>query len=183
MNLQNSEILYGVSGSISAYKSPLLLREFVKKGANVNTLITESAKKFVTKLTLQNLSKNHVIDDMFDESFQFEGSWHIKLAHDADLFIVAPASATTIGKIANGICDNALTAIAVALPENVHKLVCPAMDSTMWLNSAVQRNISLLKNYGFTVIEPEKGELASGIIGKGRLPEISNIINFIEKEL
>jgi len=183
MKLNNKEIILGVSGSISAYKAPLLLREFIKKGANVNTIITESAKNFVTKLTLQNLSKNDVIDDMFDENAQFEGSWHIKLAHKADLFIIAPASATTLGKIANGISDNALTALAIALPDRVNKVLCPAMDSTMWDNKAVQRNIKQLEKDGFNIVEPEEGELASGIISKGRLPEINNIVEYLENNI
>lgn len=183
MILKNKNIVLGVCGSISAYKSPLLLRELIKEGANVNVIMTESAKEFVAPKVLSNLSRNPVIIDMFDDSNQSDGSWHISLAHKSDLMIIAPSSATTLGKLANGICDNALIALAIAMPKNVPILIAPAMDTTMWESNAVQRNIEILKRDGFYIIEPEIGELASGIFGKGRLPETTTLLDEIKNIL
>lgn len=183
MSLNGKNIVLGVCGSISAYKSPMLLRELVKKGANVNVVITESAKEFVSHKVLSNLSRNSVICNMFDESNQNDGSWHISLAHKTDLMIIAPCSATSLGKLANGICDNALIALTIALPHNIPILIAPAMDTTMWESKAVQRNVEILISYGYNIIQPEIGELASGIIGKGRLPEIETLVFNIEESI
>jgi len=175
MELLNKNIILGITGSISAYKTPLLLRELVKSGANVNVVITESAKKYVTIDLLSNLSKNHVVTEMFDKSLQTDGAWHIHLAHKANLLIIAPCSASTMAKLANGICDNALSLVAMALPKECPILIAPAMDSTMYENPATKRNISLLKSYNYKIIPPESGELSSGLNGIGRLPEIDKL--------
>jgi phosphopantothenoylcysteine decarboxylase/phosphopantothenate--cysteine ligase len=181
--LKNKKILLGVCGSIAAYKSPLLVRELVKQGALVNVIMTPSAKEFVSPLVLKNLSRSDVAIDMFGDSEQSGGAWHIELAHWCDLMIIAPASATTLGKLANGIADNALSAVSLALPREIPFLVSPAMDSTMWLHPATQRNISLIASYGSIIIQPEEGELSSGIIGPGRMPEIGTLVNKISAKL
>lgn len=181
--MKNKNIILGITGSISAYKTPFLIRELIKVGIEVNPVITANGKLFVSKLVLDNLSRNLTIDDMFDDKFQSSGSWHIELAHKCDMLVIAPCSANTLAKIANGFCDNALTTLCTAIPENIPKLIAPAMDSDMWANNAIQRNISQLENDGYIILEPEFGELASGIIGKGRLPEVVNLIEKIQEYL
>lgn len=183
MNLKDKNIVLGVCGSIAAYKSPLILRELVKAGANVNCVITQSSKEFITEGTLANLSKNPVISDLYDYRLSESGAWHVHLAHKADLVLIAPTSATTIGKLAHGICDNALLTLVLALPKNVPVVLSPAMDYTMWENSIVQENIEKLKSHGYIIIDPEEGELSSGLIGKGRLPEIPVIIDKVNSVL
>lgn len=120
---------------------------------------------------------------MFDDKFQDSGSWHIDKAQKCDLFIIAPCSANTLAKIANGFCDNALTTLTTAIPKGIPKLIAPAMDSDMWENKAIQRNVAQLKEDGYIVLDPEYGELASGIIGQGRLPEVLNLIESIKGHL
>jgi phosphopantothenoylcysteine decarboxylase/phosphopantothenate--cysteine ligase len=181
--LKNRKILLGISGSIAAYKSPLLVRELVKQGALVNCIMTPSAREFVSPLVLKNLTRSDVAIDMFGDSEQSGGAWHIDLAHWCDLMIIAPASASTLGKIANGICDNALIAVSLALPRGIPFMVSPAMDSTMWLHPATQRNVGLIDSYGGIIIPPEEGELSSGIIGPGRMPEIGTLVNKINARL
>jgi len=181
--LNNKTILLGVTGSIAAYKSPLLVRELIKLGANVKIVMTESAKEFVSELILSNLSRNDVISDMFDKKVQTYGAWHIKYAHECDLMIIAPCSVNTLSKIAHSICDNSLVTLAIALEPTIPLLIAPAMDTTMWLNPATQRNIDLLKLDGAIIIPPENGELSSGLIGPGRLPEINVLVEEIIKAL
>lgn len=181
--MKNKNIILGITGSISAYKTPFLIRELIREDADVHPVITANGKRFVSKLVLDNLSRNITIDDMFDDKFQDSGSWHIGKAQNCDLFIIAPCSANTIAKLANGFCDNALTTLCSAIPSGIPKLIAPAMDNDMWENKAIQRNIEQLKADGYIVIEPEFGELASGIIGKGRLPEVMNLIECIKGHL
>lgn len=181
--LLGKKIILGVTGSISAYKSPMLVRELVKAGAEVNVVISESAQQFVTKEVLSNLSKNKVISHLFDKDLQNDGAWHIHLAHKADLMLIAPCSATTIARLANGLADSALSTLALALPSDIPILISPAMDSTMWENVAVQRNISQLIADGIIVIPPAYGELSSGIVGIGRLPEIREIVNQVQAHI
>lgn len=181
--LNNKTILLGVTGSVAAYKSPLLVRELIKLGANVKVVMTESAKEFVSELILSNLSRNDVISDMFDEKVQISGAWHIKYAHECDLMIIAPCSVNTLSKIAHSICDNSLVTLAIALEPSIPLLIAPAMDTTMWLNPATQRNIDLLVQDGAIIIPPEEGELSSGLIGPGRLPEINVLVEEIIKSL
>jgi phosphopantothenoylcysteine decarboxylase/phosphopantothenate--cysteine ligase len=177
--LQNKKIIVGVTGSIAAYKSALLVRELRKAGAEVNVVMTAAACEFITPLTLGNLSQNPVISEMFDESVQRGGAWHIHLAQNADLMIIAPCTAATLAKLANGLCDNSLVTLATALPQATPLLVAPAMDSTMLLSKATQRNIKQLEEDGVVIIPPAEGELSSGITGPGRLPEIDVLMEYI----
>lgn len=181
--LKGKKILVGVTGSISAYKIPLLVRELVKAGAEVKVLMTGSARYFVTKEVLSNLSRNPVTDDMFAYETMSDGAWHIHAAHAADLYIIAPCSATTLGKLASGIADNAVTAMAIAMPQGTPVLIAPAMDSTMWLNPITQGNVRKLESIGWRIIPPEEGELSSGITGPGRLPEPGTLAEIIRTEL
>lgn len=177
--LQNKNIILGICGSISAYKTPNLVRLLVKDGFDVQCVVTESAKQFVTETILSNLSKKKVISDLFDKEYSDDGAWHIKLAHNVGLCLIAPCSATTLSKIANGICDNALTTLVCALPSNVKVVIFPAMDFTMWENPIIQLNVKKLRDLGYDVREPEIGELSSGLFGKGRLVEESKIVEYI----
>jgi phosphopantothenoylcysteine decarboxylase / phosphopantothenate---cysteine ligase len=181
--LNGKTILLGVTGSIAAYKSPLLVRELVKKGASVHVLMTSSAAQFVTPLTLANLSRNKVIIDMFDAESQTSGAWHIELAHNCDAMLIAPCSATTLGKLANAICDTPLVSVAIALPPEVPLIVSPAMDSTMWMHPATQRSLDLVRRDGAIILQPVEGDLSSGFVGPGRFPEINDIVEFLEQTL
>ncbi len=170
------KILIGISGSIAAYKATLLVREILKRGENskpheVRVVMTPSATQFIPALTLQNLTKNAVAVEMFEEGAQSGGSWHIHLARWCDAMLIAPCSATTLGKLAHGICDTALATVALALPPEKPLLIAPAMDTEMWIHPATQRNCALLRSDGAYIIPPEEGELASGFVGAGRLPE------------
>ncbi|MCL5992265.1 MAG: hypothetical protein M1419_09235, partial [Bacteroidetes bacterium] len=181
--LNGKNIIIGITGSIAAYKSQLLVRELIKEGANVNVIMTPSAVKFVTKLTLENLSRNPVIVEMFVDAVQSGGAWHIHKSHECDLMLIAPCSATTLGKLANGICDTSLAAVTTALPKEIPLLIAPAMDSTMWLNPATQRNVGFLSKIGAIIIPPEEGDLSSGFTGPGRLPDTDVLIGHIKKAL
>lgn len=169
--LKNKTIMIGITGGIAAYKIPALVRMFKKDGANVRVVMTPSALNFVTKLTLQTLSNNEVYIENFEIDEYKPG--HISLADEADIFVIAPASANTIGKIANGICDNLLTSVACAFKKPI--IFAPAMNTGMWENTFVQENIKKLRENGYYIIEPETGFLACGTDGKGRMPEIDTI--------
>lgn len=166
--LRNKKILLGVSGSIAAYKTALLIRLLVKEGAEVKVVMTDSAKDFITPLTLSTLSKNPVLSDFYTPS---DGSWtnHVELGLWADVFLIAPASANTIAKMATGQADNLLT--AVYLSARCEVWIAPAMDLDMWQHASTQGNIEKLRQYGNRIIEPGTGELASGLEGKGRMAE------------
>ncbi len=181
--LKNRKILLGITGSIAAYKAPLLIRELIKEGAEVKTVMTQSAAYFVTPTVLSNLSRNPAAMDMFDDKTQTSGAWHIHLAHWCDLMLIAPCSATTMSRIAAGNCENSLSTLAIALPREIPLIIAPAMDSTMWLHPAVQRNVQQLKKDGAKVIPPAEGELSSGLEGPGRLPEIEELIEYVTKIL
>lgn len=173
--LNGKNILLGITAGIAAYKICFLIRKLKKSGANVRVVATPNSLNFVTKLTLQNLSQNEV----FVEEFNVK-NWkpeHISLADEADIMVIAPASANTIGKIANGIADNLLTSIACAF--NKKMIIAPAMNCNMWNNEAVQKNISTLKKCNIEIIEPESGFLACGYCGKGRLCSIDKIFDTI----
>ncbi len=182
-NIKNKKILLGVTGSIAAYKSPLLVRELIKAGAEVRVIMTPSAEHFVSRLVMENLTRELVPVYMFEREAQSGGAWHIELAHRCDLMIIAPCSAATIGRIACGIYDTALTAVAAALPGEKPFLIAPAMDSTMWLNPAVQRNVNILKEAGAFIIPPEDGELSSGLTGPGRLPGTAVLMEYIANNI
>lgn len=181
--LKNKRIVLGVCGSIAAYKAPLLVREIVKSGGEVDVAATEAAKEFVSPLVLSNLSRNPVIVDMFAPEMQESGAWHIALAHRCDLMIIAPATATTIARLAVGLADNALSALALALPREIPLLIAPAMDADMFEHPATKRNLEILESRGAVIIPPEIGELASGLSGPGRLPEIDTLVDRIAEVL
>lgn len=171
MTVENKNILIGITGGIAAYKVCELIRLFKKNGANVKTVVTKSALEFVTPLTLQTLSQEPVyVEQFMTEERKPE---HIALCDWADVFIIAPASANTIGKIANGICDNLLTSLACAFQKQM--IYAPAMNTGMWNNKAVQKNIEVLKSFGALFVEPEEGFLACGTDGKGRLADVNKI--------
>jgi phosphopantothenoylcysteine decarboxylase/phosphopantothenate--cysteine ligase len=171
MSLQHTTIILGVSGSIAAYKSPMLVRSLVKQGADVHAVITPSATEFVTPLVLANLSRHAVAVNMFDENVQRGGSWHIELARKATAMVIAPASAKTIAALAHGITDTTVSCVALALPEHTPLFIAPAMDTEMWDHPVTQHNLSILKERGVHVIPPVPGELASGSVGMGRMEE------------
>jgi phosphopantothenoylcysteine decarboxylase/phosphopantothenate--cysteine ligase len=175
-----SNIVLGVSGSIAAYKAADLASQLVKRGHSVHVVMTRDAAEFVTPLTLQTLSKNPVTTNLYDE----KQSWHpghIGLADNADLLLVAPATANVIAKFAHGIADDALGAIHLATPAPV--LIAPAMNGKMWLHPATQDNVALLKNRGIEWIGPEEGMLACGYEGIGRLWQVEGIVEAAEEIL
>ncbi|MFI5252922.1 MAG: bifunctional phosphopantothenoylcysteine decarboxylase/phosphopantothenate--cysteine ligase CoaBC [Bacteroidota bacterium] len=180
--LKEKNILVGITGGIAAYKIPFLVRQLKKAGANVQVVMTESAQKFVTKLTLATLSGNEVISDMFfdhDTRTVKTGTWHIELGQWANAMIIAPATANTMAKLASGYSDNAVTTIALAL--RCPLLISPAMDADMWEHTTTQTNVTRLREIGYFVVPPESGDLASGLTGKGRLPDFNAIIEAVEK--
>ncbi|MFI5139007.1 MAG: bifunctional phosphopantothenoylcysteine decarboxylase/phosphopantothenate--cysteine ligase CoaBC [Sphingobacteriales bacterium] len=174
--LEGKNIVLGICGSIAAYKSALLVRLLVKGGANVQVIMTPDSTSFITPLTLSTLSKKPVLVDYFTPE---NGEWnnHVELGLWADLFIIAPASANTLAKMANGICDNLLLAIYLSAKCDVY--VAPAMDLDMWKHSSTQANISKLQSFGNILIPPGNGELASGLHGEGRMAEPEEIIAFL----
>lgn len=177
--LNGKTILVGITGGIAAYKICELIRKFKKNGANVKVVATPNSLNFVTKLTLQNLSQNEVYVQEFDVK-----KWkpeHISLADEADVMVIAPATANTISKIAQGIADNLLTSIACAFSKKM--IIAPAMNCNMWNNPIIQENISKLKSLGVEFLEPESGFLACGYMGKGRLCSIDKIFDAVEESL
>ena len=169
--LENKTIIIGITGGIAAYKICSLIRLYKKAKANVRVVVTPSALNFVTKLTLQTLSNNEVYVENFEiEEFK---PGHISLADEADIMVIAPATANTISKIANGICDNLLTSIACAFKKPI--LLAPAMNTGMWENPFVQENLNKLSANGYHIFNPETGFLACGTDGKGRMVEVEDI--------
>lgn len=175
MRLSGKKILLGITGSIAAFKAVKLLRLLVKEGADVQVLLTPFAENFVTKGTIATLSNNPVLSEFFRE----DGMWnsHIELAGNADVFVIAPVTATTLSKMANGMPDNLL--LATYLSCKCPVLFAPAMDTLMFDHPATKKNINILKSFGNILIEPVTGKLASGLEGKGRLPEPEEILNTI----
>ena len=170
-------ILLGVTGSIAAYKAVELVRLFVKNGDSVHVMMTPAACEFVRPLTFQTLSRNPVEIDQFAAPAQWKPE-HISLAECADLVIVAPATANTLAKMRFGIADNLLTATLLATRAPI--VVAPAMNTGMWGNPVTQENIAALKARGVRVIEPDDGELACGVSGKGRLPSPEKIFEAVK---
>ena len=174
---EGKNILIGITGGIAAYKICELIRLFKKNGANVKVTATPNALHFVTELTLDTLSQEQVYTEQFNTADKKPE--HIALCDWADVFLIAPASANTIGKIANGLCDNLLTSLACAFQKQL--FIAPAMNTGMYNNSAVQKNIEALKTAGAVIIEPDSGFLACGTSGVGRLSDINKIYNCVEK--
>ena len=175
--INGKNIILGISGGIAAYKSAALVRELIKKGANVKVVMTPLAKQFMTPLTMATLSQNPVLVDFFNPE---NGAWnsHVNLGLWADAYIIAPATANTIGKMANGVADNLL--LTTYLSAKCPVFVAPAMDLDMYANPAVQKNLKTLQGFGNHIIEPAFGFLASGLEGKGRMEEPENIVGYIE---
>lgn len=171
-------IILGVTGSIAAYKAADIANRLTKKGYNVEVIMTESAREFVTPLTFQSLTKNKVYYDMFEEITPKDIK-HISLAKKADLCLIAPASANIIGKLANGIADDMLSTVVMAM-NNVPVYICPAMNTNMYINPVVQRNIKILAEFGYHMIEPRESVLACGDLGKGALADVEQIVNTVE---
>jgi phosphopantothenoylcysteine decarboxylase/phosphopantothenate--cysteine ligase len=178
--LKDKNILLGVCGSIASYKSAELIRLLVKSGANVKVVMTKDATSFITPLTLATLSKNPVLIDYYKTE---TGEWnnHVELGLWADLMIVAPATANTLAKFAQGLCDNLLSATYLSAKCMVY--LAPAMDLDMWKHKATQQNISKLIDFGNQIIKPRYGELASGLVGEGRLAEPQEIVDHLNDDL
>lgn len=168
-------ILLGVCGGIASYKTCVLLRRLIKEGAQVKVMMTEAATRFVSPLVFQELSKNPVYVDMFSLE-KTEGIKHISLAAWADACVIAPLSANTLSKISLGLCDNLLTTVVCALPDTTRVVLAPAMNEGMWKNPVIQANAARLKKIkNYLVMSPQKGELACGVYGEGRMPEPDEI--------
>ena len=176
-------ILLGVTGSIAAYKSADMASKLKKLGHEVFCVMTKDATQFITPLTLQTLSQHPVTIDLFEAG---EGDWrpsHLQLADDADLLVVSPATANVMAKLAHGIADDALSTIALALRPEAKVLIAPAMNGKMWLHPATQANVKILQSRGVEFIGPEKGLLACGYEGIGRLWDVDKIVEKIQKVL
>lgn len=178
MSLKGKHIVLGITGSIAAYKAAYLLRAFVKKGAEVQVVITPAGKEFITPVTLSALSGKPVVSEFFIAN---DGTWHshVDLGIWADAMVIAPATASSIGKMAHGIADNML--ITTYLSSKAPVFVAPAMDLDMFAHPTTQHNLDLLRSYGNHIIEPTSGELASHLEGKGRMEEPDRIVEIIEQ--
>ena len=176
-SLKGKHIVLGVTGSIAAYKSCLIARLLIKAGAEVLTVMTPAAKEFITPLTLATLTKKGVVSEFFDRR---DGSWnsHVSLGLWADAMLVAPATASTIAKFANGVADNMLVTTYLSMRAPV--FIAPAMDMDMFAHPSTQQNLKKLMQYGNRIISPESGELASGLDGKGRMEEPERIVECLE---
>jgi phosphopantothenoylcysteine decarboxylase / phosphopantothenate---cysteine ligase len=174
--LSGKKILLGITGSIAAYKTPILVRQLIKKGAEVKVIMTPAAKDFVSSLTLSTLSHNKVLTDLFDEE-----TWanHVMLGRWADLLLIAPLSCNTLSKMAQGQCDNLL--LAIYLSATCPVLIAPAMDEDMWHHPASKNNIRIIEEHGCRVMPVGYGELASGLVGEGRMAEPEEIVGFLDQ--
>ena len=176
--LKGKKIVLGITGSIAAYKACYIIRGLIKKGAEVQVVITPAGKEFITPITLSALTSKPVISEFFA---QRDGTWnsHVDLGLWADAMLIAPATASTIGKMANGVADNML--ITTYLSAKAPVFVAPAMDLDMFAHPSTQKNLDTLRSYGNHIIEPASGELASHLVGKGRMEEPDNIIRHLEE--
>lgn len=175
--LKGKNVVIGVTGGIAAYKAAELVSRLTREGANVYVIMTKNACEFITPLTLQTLSKNMVVTDMFKEIKTFEVE-HISLATKADIFLIVPATANIIGKVANGIADDMLSTTIMATKAPV--VFAAAMNENMYENKIVHDNIEKLKEYGYYFIEPEVGMLACGVEGNGRLAKKERIVEYVK---
>lgn len=178
--LKGKNVVLAVSGSIAAYKIVNLARMLKKLNCNVHVLMTENATQFINPITLETLTQNKCLIDTFDRNFQYSVE-HVALAKQADVVMIAPASANVIGKIANGIADDMLTTTVMACP--CKKIVSPAMNHNMYHNPIVQDNLAKLERFGYEIVKPDKGMLANGDIGDGRMPEEKVLLEYILKEI
>ncbi|MBC8127826.1 MAG: phosphopantothenoylcysteine decarboxylase [Gloeobacteraceae cyanobacterium ES-bin-144] len=168
-------IILGITGSIAAYKAADLASQLVKLGHNVHVVMTRAANEFITPLTLQTLTHNPVLVSLEDEKQSWKPG-HIDLADQADLLLVAPATANVLGEFANGLAPDSLTSIYLALPRSTPVIIAPAMNGKMWFHPATQRNLERLKLDGCTFVDPSEGSLACGYEGIGRLAPIEEIL-------
>lgn len=175
------EIVLGITGSIAAYKAADIANQLTKSNILVHTIMTSSATKFITPLTLQTLTKNKVYTDMFEEIF-YPDVRHISLAQKTDCCVIAPATANIIGKLASGIADDLLTTVVMAIKDKP-VIICPAMNTAMYENPITQRNIQTLISYGYRIVEPKEAVLACGDTGKGALADIDTIITAIKQAI
>lgn len=178
--LKGKTVVLGVTGSIAAYKIANLASMLVKQHADVNVIMTHNATNFINPITFETLTGNKCLVDTFDRNFEFNVE-HVALAKRADIFMVAPASANVIGKMANGIADDMLTTTILAA--KCPKLVSPAMNTNMYENRIVQDNIKKLEHYGFEIIKPAEGYLACGDTGAGKMPEPQTLFNYIMRTI
>ena len=178
MSLQGKKIVLGITGSIAAYKAAVLIRLLIKKGAEVQVVITPAGKEFITPITLSALTSKPVISEFFA---QRDGSWHshVALGQWADAMLIAPATASSIGKMAHGVADNMLITTYLSMKAPV--FVAPAMDLDMFAHPSTAENLDTLRRYGNHIIEPAEGELASHLVGKGRMEEPENIVVYLER--
>lgn len=174
--LKDKTVVIGVSGGIAVYKACDIVSRLKKLNANVHVIMTKSATEFVTPLTFQSLSQNYVVSDMFEEPKTWDVE-HISLAKKADVFLIAPATANVIGKVANGICDDMLTTTVMATTGKI--LIAPAMNTNMYKNPILQKNINILKELGYNFVNPESGRLACGDMGEGKLASPEIIVNAV----
>lgn len=174
--LSGKNIIIGITGSIAAYKAAFLVRLLVKQGANLKVMMTPCAKEFITPLTLSTLSKNEVLIDFVNDQ---SGNWnnHVETALWADLMVIAPATATSMSKMVNGLSDNFL--VTTYLSAKCPVMICPAMDLDMYQHPSTKKNIDILKSYGNIILEAKHGELASGLVGEGRMAEPEEIVEHI----
>ncbi len=177
-----ANILIAVTGSIASYKAADLVSSLKKQGHDVTVLMTEAAREFIQPLTLQVLSQNPVHLDVMQEPYPDQVN-HIERGKETALFIVAPATANTIAKLAHGFADNMVTSIALALPEHVKKLIAPAMNTKMYDHPATQANLKTLETYGYQIISPKESLLACGDHGKGALADLNTILERIKESL
>ena len=175
-NLKDKKVVIGMCGSIAAYKTATLVRLLIKAGAEVRVIMTASACQFITPLTLSTLSRHPVYADLTDDGSNWNS--HVELGMWGDAMVIAPASANTLGKMANGICDNML--LATYLSARCPVFYAPAMDLDMWKHKSVKRNIDLLHSFGNILLPVEHGELASGLVGDGRMAEPEHIMQHLE---
>ena len=178
--LKNKNIVIGITGGIACYKVCEIISYLVREGANIDVIMTKNATEFITPLTIETLSKNKVVIDMFEKKAHIEVE-HISLARKADLILIVPATANIIGKVANGITDDMLSTTIMASTSKV--VFAPAMNNEMYKNKIVQDNIKKLKKYGYEFIEPIEGNLACGYKAIGKLAKKETIIEFINKTL
>ena len=178
MSLENKKIIIGITGGIAAYKINFLVRDFVKAGAEVRIVMTKPTEDFVSPLTLSTLSRNKVYTDFYDKNKTWNN--HVELALWADVMLIAPCTANTLAKIANGICDNFL--MAVYMSAKCPVIIAPAMDLDMYAHPAVTKNLNIIESFGHKIIPAEYGELASGLIGQGRLAEPETIFRTVGNE-
>ena len=174
--LQGKTVVLGVTGGIAAYKMPNLASALVKLGCNVQVLMTQNATQFITAVTFETLTGNKALVDTFDRNFSFQVE-HIAVADQADLVMIAPATANVIAKLAHGLADDMLTTTVLAC--NCPKIVVPAMNTKMYENPVTQDNLNTLRRYGWEVVEPASGYLACGAVGKGKLPEPEALLQVI----